>query len=161
MSREWTVTEQIHIPTTPADAYRAVADPKRMPDWSPECVGVWTRSDGPAAVGTKFVGWNRKSYFLWFTTCKVVTADPNKEFAFEVTSFGLPIAKWGYRFTPDGDGTSVTEYWEDRRTSGTSARVAEALGRVFTGTPAEVRGARNHLGMRTTLERMKTELSRT
>ncbi|WP_187776116.1 hypothetical protein [Antrihabitans cavernicola] len=59
-------------------------------------------SDGPADVGTKFVGWNRQRY-LWFTTCKVVTAEPNKEFAFEVTSFGLPIAKWGYRFDQHGD----------------------------------------------------------
>ncbi|MFD5428207.1 hypothetical protein [Streptomyces sp. NPDC127084] len=51
-------------------------------------------------------------------------------------------------------GTRVTEYWEDLRT-GRGARLAELLGRVFTGTPPADRAELNRAGMRTTLGRIK------
>lgn len=69
----------------------------------------------PAGGPQRFVGWNRRGTFVWFTNCRMVVAEADREFAFDVSSFGLPVARWGYRFAPAGDGTEVTEYWQDLR----------------------------------------------
>ncbi|BCJ73951.1 polyketide cyclase [Catellatospora sp. IY07-71] len=146
------VSEQIVVAAPPADVYRAVADVRRMASWSPECfaVWVWRRERGQP---TRFVGWNRLGPFVWFTTCRVRTAEPGAEFVFDVTTFGLPVARWGYRFTPVEAGTLVTEHWTDRR-----GRGALLLGRMFTGRSANRRPEVNRAGMRQTLARLKREL---
>ncbi len=101
----------------PADVYQAVSDVKRMARWSPECFAalVWSRRDGAPA---RFVGLNRRGPWVWFTTCQVVTARPGEEFAFEVTTFGMPVSRWSYRLAPAGGGTEVTEAWLDKRGRG-------------------------------------------
>jgi hypothetical protein len=146
------VSEQIVVAVPAAAVYAAVADVRRMARWSPECfaVWVWRREQGQP---TRFVGWNRIGPFVWFTTCRVRTAEPGAEFAFDVTTFGLPVARWGYRFAADGEGTLVTEYWADLRTPG-----SRLLGRIFTGRSAEHRPEVNRDGMRATLARLKAEL---
>lgn len=77
-------------------------------------------------------------------------ADPGAEFAFDVISFGFPVARWGYRFSPIEGGTEVTEYWMDRR-----GRGATVSGRIFTGKSATIRPEVNREGMRETLRRVK------
>ena len=146
------VSEQITVGVAPADVYRAVCDVRRMTRWSPECFAtlVWSRSSG---VPARFVGFNRRGPWLWFTTCRVVTARPGEEFAFEVTSFGLPVARWSYTLTGVAGGTEVTEHWLDQRSRG-----ASVLGRIFTGKASGNRPAVNRDGMRTTLARLKREL---
>ncbi|MGK5517798.1 SRPBCC family protein [Micromonospora sp. URMC 107] len=146
------IAEQITV-AAPAEAvYAAVADVRRMARWSPECVAVWvTRRDG--GQPRRFVGWNRRGPLLWFTTCRVVTATPGSEFAFDVTTFGQPVARWGYRFSETDGGTEVTEYWQDRRNG-----AAHVLGRIFTGKVAGDRPTANRSGMRETLRRLKREL---
>jgi hypothetical protein len=131
---------------------RAVSDVRRMARWSPECfaVLVWSRKDGLPA---RFVGLNRRGPWVWFTTCHVVAARPGEEFAFDVTTFGMPVARWSYRMAAAGGGTEVTESWWDRR-----GRGAHVLGRVFTGKVANNRAEANREGMRTTLARLKREL---
>jgi hypothetical protein len=119
-----------------------------MKDWSPEVIWVW-------ASGRRFVGFNKRGFWVWFTTCRVVTDDPGRAFAFDVTTFGLPVARWGYRLTPTEAGTLVTEYWSDHRRCGWRRQLVEALGLVFTGTPAAQRAARNRDGMHTTLRRLR------
>ena len=140
------------VRTEASRAYEAVAQVHRMARWSPECFAVWVyrRRDGRP---DRFVGFNRRQGFVWFTTCRVVVADAPREFAFDVSTFGLPVARWGYRFTPVEDGTEVTEYWTDRRSPG-----ALRLGRVFTGKSVHIRPEVNREGMRTTLARLKREL---
>jgi hypothetical protein len=146
------VAERITVGVQPAAVYRAISDVRRMARWSPECFAswVWSRRDGVAA---RFVGFNRRGPFVWFTTCRVVVARPGEEFAFDVTTFGVPVSRWGYRLAAVPEGTEVTEYWLDRRT-----RAAFLLGRVFTGRVANYRPEANRQGMRTTLERLKREL---
>jgi hypothetical protein len=146
------VAESITVGVPPADAYHAVCDVRRMARWSPECfaVLVWSRRDGLPA---RFVGLNRRGPLVWFTTCQVVTALPGEEFAFDVTTFGMPVSRWSYRFAPVDGGTEVTEAWQDRR-----GRGANLLGRVFTGKVARERPQANREGMRTTLARLKQEL---
>ena len=130
----------------------AVSDVRRMARWSPECFAawVWSRRSGTAA---RFVGFNRRGPFVWFTTCQVVAARPGEEFAFDVTTFGMPVARWSYRLSAVANGTEVTESWRDQR-----GRGAHVLGRVLTGKVANNRADANREGMRTTLVRLKREL---
>ncbi|HET8661477.1 MAG TPA: SRPBCC family protein [Micromonosporaceae bacterium] len=156
------VAERVTVAAPAAEVFAAVADVRRMARWSPECfaVWVWRRRNG---LPDRFVGWNRRGPFVWFTTCRVAVAAPGEEFAFDVTTFGQPVARWGYRFAQGPDGaaggaeragaTEVTEYWQDRRN-----RAATILGRVFTGTPRGGRPEANRQGMRETLARLKREL---
>src|SRR5690348_7295328 len=62
------VAERITVGVSPAEAYQAVSDVRRMARWSPECfaVLVWSRTDGLPA---RFVGLNRRGPWVWFTTC--------------------------------------------------------------------------------------------
>ncbi len=146
------IAEQITIAAPAATVYAAVAGVRGIARWSPECFAVWgTRRDG--GQPRRFVGWNRRGPYLWFTTCRVVTATPSSEFAFDVTVFGQPVARWGYRFTETDGGTQVTEYWQDRRN-----QASRTLGRIFTGTSANDRPTVNRNGMRETLRRLKREL---
>ncbi|MCX2182855.1 SRPBCC family protein [Streptomyces sp. SKN60] len=154
-ARRWNLAESLRVDADRATLYGLVSDLRNMGRWSPECRGVWVRRP-PVRPGTRFVGFNRRGPFLWFTTGRVTTARPGEAFAFEVGVFGLPIARWGYRFEDDGEnpgGTLVTETWEDLRT-GRGGGLATLLGTVFAGTNTERRIAVNRHGMRTTLERL-------
>jgi uncharacterized protein YndB with AHSA1/START domain len=146
------VAEHITVAAPPAAVYQAVSDVRRMARWSPECFAalVWSRRGGGPV---RFVGFNRRGPWLWFTTCRVVTAEPGTEFAFDVTTFGMPVSRWSYEFAPAPGGTQVTERWRDQR-----GRGAHILGRVFTGKVANSRPEANSAGMRTTLERLKREI---
>ncbi len=147
-----TVSERVTVGVQPAVAYESVSDVRRMGRRSPECfaVWVWSRRDG---APSRFVGFNRRGPLVWFTTCRVVTAEPGVEFAFDVTTFGMPVARWSYRFAPAPEGTEVTESFLDRRNRG-----AFIMGRVFTGKAANNRPEINRESMRTTLARLKAEL---
>ena len=136
----------------PSRVYDAVAQVHRLARWSPECFAIWVlrRRDG---VPTRFVGFNRRKGYVWFTTCQVQIAESGREFAFDVSTFGMPVSRWGYRLAPVQGGTEVTEYWKDRRSPG-----ALRLGRIFTGRSAVMRPEVNREGMRTTLQRLKREL---
>lgn len=135
-----------------AEVFAAVADVRRIARWSPECfaVWIWRRKNGRPA---QFIGWNRRGPFVWFTTCQVRVADPGVEFAFDVTTLGFAVARWGYRFSPTEGSTEVTEYWLDRR-----RLPAMVLGRIFSGKSATMRPEVNRDGMRETLRSLKSEL---
>jgi len=146
------VEERVTVAAPPLRAYELVARADRMARWSPETFAVWVtrRRDG---WPIRFVGFNRRKGYVWFTTCRVVVAEPGREFAFDVSTFGQPVARWGYRFATTEGGTEITEYWIDRRSRG-----AYRLGRIFTGRSADARPAVNREGMRTTLVRLAAEL---
>ncbi|GAB7106842.1 hypothetical protein JCM4814A_51560 [Streptomyces phaeofaciens JCM 4814] len=153
MDRQWSLEESLVVDAPQAIVYRLVSDLRNMGRWSPECRSVWVLRP-PARTGTRFIGFNRRGLFVWPTFGRVVQAGPNSEFVFDVGIFGLPIARWGYRFEPEGSGTRVTEFWEDLRTNGYRGRAADLLGTVFAGTNPARRVALNRAGMRTTLERI-------
>ncbi|WP_257578572.1 SRPBCC family protein [Streptomyces sp. JJ38] len=148
-----TVEEDILVRAPQVELYRTVSDMRAMTRHSPECWAV-LGPKGPAVTGRSFLGLNRKGLFVWFTRCRVTQASPSERFAFDVSVFGLPVARWTYRFAPEGEGTRVTETWEDLRT-GRGGRVTGLLGLVFTGTPAHTRADVNRQGMRRTLQRLK------
>jgi hypothetical protein len=147
------VSERTTVGVPASRVYEAVSDVRRMARWSPECVGVWVWRRAAGGAPGRFVGFNRRGPLVWFTTCRVVTAEPGREFAFDVTTFGMPVSRWSYRLSEVPGGTEVTEHWQDRRSPG-----AYLLGRIFTGRTAGSRPQVNSEGMRTTLGRLKSEL---
>ncbi|GGY39558.1 SRPBCC family protein [Streptomyces omiyaensis] len=153
MDRRWSLEESVVVDAPPAHVYALVSDLRNMGRWSPECRYVWVPRP-PARPGTRFVGLNRRGPFAWPTLGRVTRAVPDREFVFDVGVLGLPIARWGYRFEPEGDGTRLTEFWQDLRTEGLRARAAELLGTLFAGTDPARRVAVNSAGIRTTLLRI-------
>jgi hypothetical protein len=155
MEREW-VAEESALIAAPVDrVYAAVADLRRMGRWSPECFAVWVRG-GAVEVDTRFTGFNRHGWRVWFTNCEVTLAEPGQAFAFRVSSLRLPVALWGYRFEAVSDGTTrLTEYWQDLRRDYRGAGFMERIGRIFTGVASLDRAEANRKGMRATLNRIK------
>jgi uncharacterized protein YndB with AHSA1/START domain len=157
VEREWVAEESVVIAAPPERVYAAVADLRRMGDWSPECFAVLVRGRA-IRQDTTFVGFNRLGRRVWFTNGRVTAAEPGKVFAFRVSSFGVEVALWGYRMEGGPDGTRLTEYWQDLRRDARGAGFVALLGRVFTGVPAADRAALSRRGMRTTLARIKAAL---
>ncbi len=146
------VEEHITVAAPPAEVFAAVADVRRMARLGSECFAVWIwRSEHGRPA--RFIGFNRRGPYVWFSGCQVRIADPGREFAFDVFALGLPVARWGYRLSATEGGTEVTEYWVDRRTPGSTL-----LGRIFTGKSANIRPEVNREGMQETLRRLKSEL---
>ena len=70
-------------------------------------------------------------------------------FAWEVTYFGQPIARWEYRIEPSDDGVCLIESVDDRR-----GRLLRAVSPLITGSPD--RAKRNADTMESTLQAIKT-----
>jgi len=140
----------------PADRlFAMVSDLPRMGEWSSENTGgKWVKGATGPVVGARFKGANRNGWRRWSTNVTVVEADPGRAFVFDVTSMGLGVARWGYRFQPVDDAagangpaapsTHVTEFWEDHR----SPMIARITG-LAVGVPD--RTVHNRTGMEATL----------
>jgi len=134
--------------------YAIVSDITRMGELSPECTGGrWLGRTKAPVPGARFVGFNRRGWVRWFTTNKVVVADPGRELTFDTLQSG---ARWSYRMEPDGDGTIVTETRSEWRRRPLLARLTAAalLGGV-EGHDDEMRA-----GLQATLERLKAVAER-
>jgi hypothetical protein len=146
----------IHVDTAPEVVYDLVSDLSRMGEWSPETQRCeWIGGANAATVGARFKGYNRRGWRRWSTKGVVVTADPGRELAWDVSSvFNLPVARWRYVMQPmAAGGTEVIESTEDRR-----GRLMFLLGRLATGVAD--RASHNTDGMRATLQRIKAEAER-
>ena len=112
---EYSLTDSITIDRPPEDVYAIVSDVTRIGELSPVCKsGAW---DDPAQAGKEgamFTGHNALGEFTWDTHCRVVAADPGREFAFvnRGQAGDMELVRWGYTFEPEGDGTKVTESWQ-------------------------------------------------
>ncbi len=85
-------------------------------DWRREC---WRREcwRGRARGGRR--GKRNGVGPVYWTTCTVLAADPEREFAFAVNGpGGMTVNTWRYRLAPgpDGTGTDVTESFQLPRT---------------------------------------------
>jgi uncharacterized protein YndB with AHSA1/START domain len=119
------------IAASPETVWELVAEVTRMGDWSPEAVHhAWRRGSNGPAVGARFRGRNRNGWRRWSTVAEVVACGPNRSFAFDVSSLGMKVARWGYEIEPEpGDRScTVTESWTEQR-----GLTIKALGLVATG----------------------------
>jgi hypothetical protein len=129
--------------------YDLVADPMRMAEWSPECVRCrWISGATRPAVGARFRGTSRNGRRRWTTTSTIAEMRPSELFAWEVTYFRQPVARWEYQIEPQADGVRLVESVEDRRGS-----VLRAVSPLITGSPD--RATRNADTMESTLQAVK------
>ena len=107
--------DSISIGRPPEHVYAIVSDVTRIGELSPVCrSGKW---DDPADAGKEgawFTGHNAIGDITWDTHCKVVAAEPGREFAFiNCGQEGdMELVRWGFSLEPEGDGTKVTETWQ-------------------------------------------------
>ena len=161
MSRPRTVTDHVVIDADPDLLYTLIADPVQMARWSPENTGATTGHPGPAEVGDRFVGTNKRGATRWVTESVVTVAEPGSRFAFQVQGWGLRTpslrvanASWEYRFEPVDGGTEVTETWtDDRPWPDVVANIAD---RVLTRGSTFADFQRRNI--RTTLDRLKSDV---
>src|SRR3954453_6861804 len=137
------------INAPPAAVYALVSDPMRMAEWSPECVGCrWIGGSTKAVVGARFRGTSRNGRHKWSTPSAITDMRSDELFAWEVTYFGRPVARWEYRLESEADGVRLIESVDDRR-----SRLLRRVSPLITGSPD--RDARNGETMDTTLEAVK------
>ena len=149
------MTSKSIVIDAPADAvWDVVADPIRLATMSPECVGCrWIRGASAPAVGARFRGTSRKGRHRWTTTSTIADLQPGRLFAWEVTYFRRPVARWEYRIEPRSGGVELVETVHDRR-----GRVLRAVSPFITGSAD--RATRNAATMESTLAAVKAAAER-
>jgi uncharacterized protein YndB with AHSA1/START domain len=103
--------ETLTIDCPPVAIYDLLVDVDRMATWSPVCTG------GRYDAGSRewFTGTNAIGATTWETRCRVVAAEPGREFTF--VNYGPDghhaMVQWGFVLEPRADGgTEVTQTWE-------------------------------------------------
>lgn len=126
-----------------------VSDVTRIGEFSPETFEAqWLGGATGPALGARFRGHVKRNGRgpVYWTTCRVVAYEPEREFGFLVEAGRLSVNTWRYRLEPTDDGVEVTESFE----------LTDALPlRIYWGLFGRARGRTNRTGMRTTLERIK------
>jgi hypothetical protein len=142
----------LHMAASPQEIWNLVSDVTRIGRYSPETFEAeWLDGASGPAVGARFRGHVRRNGRgpVYWTTCTVLVSEPGREFAFAVGNGAKPLNTWRYRLEPAGDGTDVTE----------SFQLADNVGvRLYWALLGWARGNTNRNGMRTTLERIKSEV---
>jgi ligand-binding SRPBCC domain-containing protein len=108
-------SDSITVDRPAEDVYAIVSDVTRIGELSPVCASAaWDDPSQASKEGAWFIGHNAIADYTWDTHCKVVAAEPGREFAFinHGPEGKLELVRWGYTFAPDGDGTKVTESWQ-------------------------------------------------
>jgi uncharacterized protein YndB with AHSA1/START domain len=142
------VNVQMNISGKAIDVWSAVADPRRITEWSPESASVRCDTEGALPMGATFYGSNQNGRRQWSTKCRVIESEPGRAFAFDVTFKGMAVARWRYEITDGPDGVCVEEQWWERR--GVILRLMGSL-----GTGVLDRRAHNEAGMKATLAALK------
>ena len=140
---------QALILAPPSNVFRLVSDITRMGEWSPECRRCeWLDEDAAASVGARFRGFNQRGCLKWRMNCAVSAFEPDRVFAFEVSSPGGRLqTRWRYEFEPAEGGTTLTESFE-------VMWYTRVLTRLFFGGPQR-RLAQLEDSVRHTLDRIK------
>ena len=144
----------IHVEAPPAEVWALVSDVTRIGEFSPETFEArWTHGATGPAEGARFKGHVKRNgvdptYWSPCTVTKCVEPgdDGRGVFEFAVGLDGDAWTNWGYRLTPEGGGTRVTEYFRLE---------PKWFLRGYWMVLGALRGRTNERGMRTTLERMK------
>jgi hypothetical protein len=108
---------------------------------------------GPA-VGARFRGHvlrNGRPPAYW-AKCEVTHCEPGREFGFSVMLGNRRGNNWHYRFTPNGDGTDVTESYHLEEM---------APLKLYWALMGRWRGRTNRRNMQRTLERLKEQVEGT
>jgi len=138
----------VHMQAPVIDVWTLVADVRNTGRFSPETFDAeWLDGATGPAVGARFRGHVKRNEIgpTYWTTCRVTECEPGRTFGFEVLVGNRAVNNWRYEFSPNGDGTDVTESF--------SIPVPAFL--RPTSFLGYLRKRRNMRDMRTTLERIK------
>jgi len=139
----------VHIEASPLEIWTLVADVRNTGRFSPETFDAeWIDGVTEPTLGARFRGHVKRNEIgpVYWTTCRVTACEPGREFGFAVLVGDRAVNNWHYRFTPNDNGTDVTE----------SFRVPMPEFLRATSFLGFLRKRRNLRDMRTTLERIKT-----
>jgi hypothetical protein len=150
-----TASVTLAMKAPPAAVWGLITDVTRIGEFSPETLdGRWIDGASGPVLGARFQGHVKRNGRgpMYWTTCRVVRCQPDREFAFAVEIPGISATNtWCYRIAPRPDGCEVTESFELSPTWALKLYWA-LFGRLRTTT--------NRAGMRATLERMATVVER-
>lgn len=102
----------VHMKAPAEHIWGLVSDIRNTGRFSPETLDAeWLDGAQGPAPGARFRGHVKRNGRgpMYWTLCRVTACEPGREFGFEVLLGGRPVNNWHYRFTPNGDGTDVTE----------------------------------------------------
>ncbi|MFT4288026.1 SRPBCC family protein [Nocardioides sp.] len=139
----------LRIAAPPSVVWDLISDVTRIGEFSPETFEAeWVDGATGPELGAHFRGHVRRNGIgpVYWTSCKVTSCIPERDFGFTVYGAGARINNWRYQLRPDGEGTEVTESF---------ALQTNALTRVYWAAFGLLRGRTNRRGMLRTLERMK------
>ncbi len=139
----------VHM-AAPADAiWELIADIRNTGKFSPETFEAeWLDGATGPQLGAKFRGHVRRNEIgpVYWTTCRVTSCEPGRDFGFEVLVGDRAVNNWRYQLAPAGNGTDVTE----------SFRMNESLFTTLFGLlGGQLRTRRNVRDMTKTLNRIK------
>lgn len=108
------LTVELEVDAPATEVFDALADPTRVPQWSPECVHVeWIGGAQRAEPGARFFARNRAGEWEWEVTCEVVEVRKPHTFSWVVVGLHdplLPSSTWRYELTDrPGGGTLITQ----------------------------------------------------
>jgi hypothetical protein len=106
---------EVSINADPETVYHLITDLPTLASLAEEAQAMEWRKGDAARPGAVFKGHNRNGLRRWSTTCTVTEAEPGRVFAFDVSYFGVPIARWRYDIAGADGGCHVTEQTWDRR----------------------------------------------
>lgn len=143
----------VHMAAPPEKIWDLISDVTRIGLYSPETFEAeWLDGATGPAVGARFRGHvkrNGRGPTYW-TTCTVTVCEPGRDFAFGVGPGARPLNVWSYHLEPVDGGTDVTESFELTPTLPL---------RIYWTLFGWARGRTNREGMRTTLERIRDEVT--
>lgn len=94
----------VDIIAPPERVWAVVGDPTRMPEFSPQCVRMIPL--GAPKAGTLTLNLNRDGWKYWPTTSRIVSWEPNREWAFKVNE---NRSVWRFTLEPTATGTRLTQ----------------------------------------------------
>lgn len=140
----------VHMDAPPDVVWHVVSDVTRIGEFSPETFEAeWVAGATGPAVGAKFRGHVKRNGVgpVYWTSCKVTTCEPERDFGFAVYGGGQRVNTWRYELATTADGgTDVTESF---------ALVPSGPARVYWALLGWHRRRANEKGMRQTLERIR------
>jgi hypothetical protein len=134
---------------SPRVVWDLVSDVTRIGEFSPETFEAeWVDGAAGPEVGAHFRGHVKRNGIgpVYWTNCKVIYCEPEKDFGFGVYSVGGRVNTWRYQLAAKDGGTDVTESFE--------LTPMPAL-RLYWAVLGKLRGRTNLRGMQQTLERIK------
>ncbi|HYZ93162.1 MAG TPA: SRPBCC family protein [Actinomycetota bacterium] len=144
----------IHIDAPPERVWSLVSDVIRMGNWSPVCYRCeWVGGAAGPSEGARFRGYNKQGLARWWTECEITECDSPRLFEFRTIDGLLNVGyhnremtRWRYELEPEGAGTKLTESYE-----------LVSFPYLLRPLAPVLRRQNRESGMRTTLERLKSE----